>query len=102
MDTFKYQREFIAGFTSAVISSALLHPIDTIKVNQIHNRTPLVQTIRNLYNVGNLKIFYKALPVNVSAYSLTYAIYFPLNRYIFFEKNMVQNLMAYIFLSIDT
>lgn len=76
-------KEMLAGLGGSMMSTILLHPIDTIKLNQIVQQKPFLYTIRTMYGTNNnWHIFYRALFVNVAAYSSTYSIYFAINKYV--------------------
>ncbi|AUQ43953.1 hypothetical protein [Esparto virus] len=77
-----YFNEFIAGFLSSMIATIILQPLDSIKMNQIARKNGIISTIKTIYNTHGITQFYRALPINCMAYSITYGIYFPINKYI--------------------
>lgn len=98
--------ELLAGLSASIISSAVFHPLDVIKINQIHRKESILTICRRLYksNAGkfnNLCRFYKALPINCLAYSLTYGIYFPINKY-FKTENPLDIQYKYMLYMIST
>ena len=75
-----YHNELFAGFSAALLSNAILHPLDMMKVHQIDSRSSsILQSLRYLWHTG---LLYRTLPINTLAYSLNYSIYFPLYNYI--------------------
>lgn len=77
----QYIRQMSAGFFSSIFATVLLYPLDSLKLNQINDRTTVRSTIKNLYREGGIARFYRSLPISAVAYALTYTIYFPINFY---------------------
>lgn len=77
-----YIQEFCIGLFASVVASLFLQPLDTIRTNQIINKTPFLDTIRSIYSRQGIGQFYKTTKINALAFGLTYGIYFPINRYL--------------------
>lgn len=72
-------RELVAGFFASGLTTSILHPMDTLRINQITYNTNIRTTWIALWNSRSL---YRALPITLLAYTLTYSIYFPCNAYL--------------------
>lgn len=83
--TLRHFCEIIAGAISSCCATLILQPFDVIRLTQMVNETTLMFTIREIYNSRTKKSllnFYRALPISLMAYTLTYMIYFPINSYL--------------------
>lgn len=101
--------EIIAGAISSCAATVILQPFDVIRITQMANETTLLFTLREIYNSNNEKSrirrlgnFYRALPISMMAYMLTYSIYFPINSYLKRENplDLESSYLIYIFASI--
>lgn len=77
-----YFNEFFAGFCASIVASLVMQPLDAIKLNQIAQKSSILDTIRSIYLYGGLRGFYRAAPISCLAYGSTYGIYFPINKYL--------------------
>ncbi|MCJ1315162.1 hypothetical protein MMC15_000478 [Xylographa vitiligo] len=62
----KRHRTMIAASTSTLLATAVSHPIDTVKMQmQIGAGNPFVRSVREMYNTGGIRIFYKGSWLNL-------------------------------------
>ncbi|MCJ1414626.1 hypothetical protein MMC32_000953 [Xylographa parallela] len=67
----KRYRTVIAASTSTLLATAVSHPIDTVKMQmQIGAGNPFVRSVREMYNTGGLRIFYKGFLAPLATYTI--------------------------------
>lgn len=75
----------VSGFSSSILTTAILYPLDLIRLVQItHGIHSVRKTVKHIYQCTpscGLLNFYRCLPTTMLAYSMTYTIFFPLNEY---------------------
>ncbi|AYP97924.1 mitochondrial carrier protein-like protein [Mauternbach virus] len=77
-----YLKEFCIGFCASIIASICLQPLDTLRTIQIINKASIFDTLKSIYYRQGISQFYRTTTINALAFSLTYSIYFPINKYL--------------------
>lgn len=91
----KVVKDACASASASLLTAALLHPLDVIRITQMANQTSFLFTMRDIYNsnykktiYGRVANFYRAMPISMMAFCLTYTLFLPMKQFLKDENHL--------------